>query len=100
MSLHFGCHRATAGHCSLLVLSSDESAGQNMSQPDQETGKTSGQHSLNLDENILWQPRDLDAAPCGLGLAEELGVNLVNRDKVVHVLNEDGSLEDVRGRRV
>ena len=98
MLLHFGCHRATAGHCSLLVLSSDEPAGQNVSPPERKLGRHLDQHSLNLDENILWQPRDLDAAPCGLGLAEELGVDLVNSDKVVHVLDEDGGLEDVRGR--
>jgi hypothetical protein len=57
-------------------------------------------HSLNLNENILREPSNLDTAPGGLGLAKELGVDLVDGDEVVHVLDKDGSLEDVRRGRV
>lgn len=54
-------------------------------------------HSLHLDQNILGQPAHFDTAPGGLGLAKELGVDLVEGGKVVHVLEEDQALEDVGG---
>jgi len=56
--------------------------------------------SLDLDQDVLWQPGGLDAASGGLGLAKELGVDLVDGRKVVHVLDEDGGLEDVGDGRV
>jgi hypothetical protein len=54
-------------------------------------------HSLNLNKNVLGQTSDLDTASSGLGLAKELGVDLVDGRKVVHVLDEDADFEDVRG---
>jgi len=42
------------------------------------------QDSLHLDENILWQPSDLDTTPSGLGLAEEFSVELVESYEIVH----------------
>ena len=57
-------------------------------------------HSLDLNQDILWQTSDLDTAASRLGLAKVLCVDLVDGSKVLHVLDEDGSLEDVRGGRV
>jgi hypothetical protein len=57
-------------------------------------------HSLHLDQNILGQPTDFNAAPSGLGLAKELCVDLVESDEIVHVFKEYKGLEDVCGGRV
>ena len=49
---------------------------------------------LNLHQNVLRETSDLDTAPGRLRLAKVLGVDPVERGKVVHVLEEHGALED------
>lgn len=49
---------------------------------------------LDLNKDILGETGDLDTRAGGLGLAKEGRVDLVEGDKVVHVLEEAGGLED------
>lgn len=51
--------------------------------------------SLHLHQHVLGQPRYLDTTPRRLGLTKELGVELVERYKVIHGFEKDDAFEDV-----
>ena len=50
--------------------------------------------SLDLDVRVLWEGGNLDGGPSGRGVGKVFRIDAVHRSEVVHVLQEDGRLDD------